>query len=173
MRGLNYLLLLISLFICPLLAQAEALSTSVPFLGEPRREWIAVLDEQQLRLVRADVIKTPEALHLSAVLPGLPAEFKMAGIVEYEDGRVVSNPLHEPERVSLPKESSHLARERIERLRRQESDLKKQEQELDEEANRLRRSLRLSAGLDDVDRVYERVSQLEERLHELGVVPQE
>jgi hypothetical protein len=173
MRVPRYLLVFASVFMQQALAQAEALSTSVPFLGEPRREWIAVLDEQQLRLVKADVIKTPEALHLSAVFPGLPTEFKMAGVVEYEDGRVISNPLHEPERVNLPKESSHLARERIERLRRQEVDLQRQIQDLNAEADRLRRSLRLSAGLDDVDRVYDRVAQLEERLNELGVKPQE
>jgi ubiquinone biosynthesis protein UbiJ len=121
----------------------------------------------------ADVLKSPDSLHLSAVLPGLSGEYIISGVVEFDDGRVISTPLHQPERVTLPRESSQLAHAELSRLTQERAQLEKRGSELAEESKRLRTSLRSAAGLEDVDRLYEKIAALEERLAELSALPGE
>ncbi|MBX7143562.1 MAG: hypothetical protein K1X79_03850 [Oligoflexia bacterium] len=154
---------------CPSFALAQAISDSLPFSAEPDRQWIAALNGGDLTLRRADVVKSPEELHLSAVFADLPEDVFVAGIVQYQGGMVKSAPMHRPGEQHLPRESTKVAQRRIAEAATQISLLQKKKAALQEEATRLRHSLRHEAGLDEVDRLYDRVSELEARLGELGI----
>lgn len=161
--------LLMMLLLSPELALAQAVSDSVPFSAEPDRQWIVGLYSNDLWLQRADLVKTPDELHLSAVFSDLPSDALIAGVVQFQDGVVRSMPLHRVAEAHLPRESTKVAQRRIAEISAQLTGLQKRKATLTDEAARLKHSLRHEAGLDEVDRLYDRIAALEERLKELGV----
>ena len=149
-------------------AYSQVVTDSLPFLAEPNETWMAILDKDSLKLIKADLIKTPEELHLSAFVNDVSTVSAIAALIKYSDGRVVSNPLHQIGKLEISRESSRVAQERLQRIQSEVEALSLKKKSLKEEAQRLKQSLRHEAGLDDVDKIYEKVDKLEARLKELN-----
>lgn len=148
-------------------AHAQVLSDTLPFEAEPQESWIAILDKGSLRIVKADLVKTPEKLHLSAYVTNSAEIAAIAGVVKYVDGQMFSNPLHPAGKLEISKESSKIAQDRLLAIVHEIKNLEVKKQSLKQEVQKLTKSLRHEAGLDDVDKIYEKVEKLEERLKEL------
>ena len=145
-------------------ANAQFVEEELPYEGNPTDQWIAILDSGELRLLNAEVKKTPEALKLSSFSQKLNPGAFLTGVAKLSSGKVTSNYLHSKLKNDLSRESEQVAKQQVLELKQLINSTQQQIKELETAMQLLNIKLRHEAGLAEVDRVYQKIAELEQAI---------
>ncbi|MCB0309792.1 MAG: hypothetical protein KDD42_01075 [Bdellovibrionales bacterium] len=155
------LLAALQLMIGTRLAFAGEWSEILAASGYPERQWIGIVEGSNSRLISAKARKLEDKLEITADLSDLAAHALVNSVVEMSGGEIVSSLLHEFGSDDLARESTRLARKRIEDLNSHIAQLQAEVSNLEEEIGKQLEELRRKAGLDDVSRIYAKIAELD------------
>ena len=163
------LLLLGSLSSLTPASQAEAVSEHIKVSGHPLRQYILVSTGRESRLTRANLEQLSDGYAVSAEIE-LSEDALVAAVLELDNGDVVSSALRAQGDDLLLRRSADLTQARVAGLEKQKSELQAQSEELEQGIAKLNSELRVKAGMDDVDRIYQKVEELERDINRLRAV---
>lgn len=147
---------------------AENIEEHVEANGYPIRQFIAVLQGKDIKLYRASLNRTEKDFVLSADVPNLDSNLMTSAVLELNDGQMISSAFHTPGETLLAAASSRLANERAGELEAALAYSMRLIAETEREIKAVNAKLRAEAGLTDVDRIYEKVEELESQIKALG-----
>lgn len=145
-------------------ASAHIIEEQLPFVETPERQWVAVVSDGNLKLIGANLRKTPNAVVVSATLAELDENALVSGVVRLTDGRVYSTPFHPVGRNEVALETSSAAQARVEELQAEIAEERRKLAELEAQTAAANSRLREAAGLGDVDKVYSRIVELDKKI---------
>lgn len=163
---MKVLLILTLQLIFASVALGYVVEESLPYRSEPVQYWITLVTKRGAVLVPADLKKTPKDLVLSALVNDDDSAL-VNGVVVYEDGAVLSTPLHGIGKRELEMSSESAGENRLQTLKNNIITAQKRLDDLQAENQELTIRLRKQAGLEDVDRVYARISKIEDEIRRL------
>ena len=130
-------------------AHAEPVSIAVDLSGDPIRSWILGRSDRSSRLVSAKLERKNEKLFVEAIVNDAQ---QVAAIVQLSDGSIVSSEIGALRTDEMLKPALNPSgRSSLDTI-----------EALVSEIAQLQASKRREAGLDKVDRIYERVAKVEE-----------
>ena len=153
-----------------LLAQQAAADSIVESLntgGAQLKGSVLVFKDGSISEEQAEMRIFPEYVNLEAQTDYPLKESLVSAVGVFQDGRVVSTPLHLWGSDETNRESSSVARQRIETLGLETAELRQKLERLESETRTVGSELRRKAGLNDVDLVYQAVERLDGRIEEL------
>lgn len=150
------------LFFVPLSGVSEEYSAEIAVDGKPSTQWLVISDGQGIRKVVADRVHKADKVIVKADLSLVDEKTMGSFVVLTETGQIFSTPLTLLKFNELEKESIHLAEEQIPFLQEQLEQERARLEAKRGELNLVNLKKRREFGLDEVDRVYERIAILKE-----------
>ena len=156
---------LFALQVQTLSAWAIRIEEQLPFRGDVSGQWIAINDGGSIKLIKADLQKTPEKLIISAEVEKLKSKALIAGIARFSNNEILSSNFRSyskgGESATSWSDSDELGQV-TEKLQSTKLELAR----LEEEVKVAGADLRKRAGLGDVDAIYQKIEALSAKIEE-------
>lgn len=162
-------LLSLWLLVSPRAAVAQKLEEELPYIRDPVNQWIAVVQDDTIRMLPADLEKTPKTLKISTFLRGVTQDTLVAGVALLTDGEVIATPFHAAWKNEFEGSSISVAKSQAEDLAKRINQANIKVKTIEGEIAVVTRKLRKASGLIEVDELYDKAGIFEDRTREINL----
>lgn len=143
-------------------ASAQDFGAELSFNANPVEQSIVIFENGSSRLVRANLEKRPGSMLISAAIGVLEPQALVAASATLSNGEIRSSALQHPDDEMSGQTSASLLAQEIASQEGINTDRKRQLEDLNREIETVSSDLRMKAGLEKVDAMYQRISELKE-----------
>ncbi len=162
-------LTLIGIMICCHGAAAQVTKEKMRNYGRISNKWLVLVNQDRAELQSAEMQIAADGVVLSTYYKELSDESLVTGVVLTDEGQVYSNPLHHLSMNELEEGSIQVAEAKLKSLNDLIANLNQQISKLEAELDRTTRATRAEAGLAEVDKIYDKISQLNDQIESMKI----
>lgn len=139
-------------------------SQDLPFDGNVVNAWMLVLNGSDVEFIKPDIIKSTNSIKLNTNTLKIEASTLVNAVAVYDTGQIESTSLHRPNQNEMVVESIKVAEQKANDLENRIEVLKNSVAQLTTKVDEANKSIRKEAGLEEVDRILEKVATLDAKI---------